>query len=81
MRCPVRFEENYRGGFAYNKAGMMLMGINDAQTVQGSLLHEHGVGERSQRLMKAMDALNLRYGRNTVSIFTSSSPKPWAMRR
>ncbi|SEO33987.1 DNA polymerase V [Nitrosospira multiformis] len=71
----------YRCGFAYKKAGVMLMGINDAQTAQGSLLHEHGVGERSQHLMQAMDALNSRYGRNTVSVFTPSSPKPWAMRR
>src|SRR5687768_4589469 len=51
------------------------------QIIQGSLLLEHGAGERSQRLMKAMDALNSRYGRNTVSVFTPSSPKPWAMRR
>jgi DNA polymerase V len=71
----------YRSGFAYKKAGVMLMGINGAQTTQGSLLHEHGTGERSQRLMKTMDALNSRYGRNTVSVFTPSSPKPWAMRR
>lgn len=71
----------YRGGFAYKKAGVMLMGINDEQIMQGSLLHEHGMGERSQRLMKVMDALNSRYGRNTVSVFTPASPKPWAMRR
>jgi len=46
---------------------------------KGSLLPEHGAGERSQRLMKAMDTLNSRYGRNTISVFTLSSPKPWAM--
>lgn len=71
----------FRPGFAYKKSGVMLMGINNAQTTQGSLLLEHGADERSQRLMKAMDALNSRYGRNTVSVFTPSSPKPWAMRR
>ena len=71
----------YRPGYAYKKVGVMLMGINNAQTTQGSLLLEHGADERSQRLMKVMDALNSRYGRNTVSVFTPSSPKPWAMRR
>jgi len=28
-----------------------------------------------------MDFLNARYGRNTLSVFSSSAPKPWAMRR
>jgi DNA polymerase V len=59
----------------------MLMGIGEAQVAQRSLVPEHGADERSKRLMQAMDALNARYGRNTVSIFTPSSPKPWAMRR
>lgn len=71
----------YRPGYAYKKAGVMLMGIGQAQVGQGSLLLEHGSGERSERLMMAMDALNRRYGRNAISVFSPSSPKPWAMRR
>jgi DNA polymerase V len=71
----------YRRGFAYNKAGVMLMGIGEAQVAQGSLLPEHGAGRSAAGLMKAMDALNLRFGRNTVSVFSSSARKPWAMRR
>ena len=39
------------------------------------------LGKRAEGLMKAMDALNLRYGRDTVSVFSSLAPKPWAMRR
>jgi DNA polymerase V len=71
----------YRPGYAYQKAGVMLMEIGEVQVAQGSLLHEHGAGQRSAGLMKAMDALNLRFGRNTVSVFSSPAPKPWAMRR
>jgi DNA polymerase V len=71
----------YRRGYAYKKAGVMLMGINDARAAQGSLLREYGTGDGSERLMKAMDAINSRYGRDTVSVFSASSPKPWAMRR
>jgi DNA polymerase V len=59
----------------------MLMGINDARAAQGSLLREHGTGDGPERLMKAMDAINSRYGRDTVSVFSASSPRPWAMRR
>jgi DNA polymerase V len=71
----------YRPGYTYKKAGVMLMEISDAQTAQGSLMLEHGKGQRSEGLMKAMDALNRRYGRQAVSVFASASPKPWAMRR
>ena len=71
----------YRPGYAYKKAGVMLMGIGEAQVAQGSLLPEHGADARSKRLMQAIDALNARYGRNTVSVFSVSSPQPWAMRR
>ncbi|WP_181258971.1 DUF4113 domain-containing protein [Nitrosospira multiformis] len=34
-----------------------------------------------QRMRQAMDMLNARFGRNTLSVFSSSSPKPWAMHR
>jgi DNA polymerase V len=71
----------YRAGYAYKKAGVMLMGIGQAQVTQGSLLLEHGSGYKSARLMKAMDSLNQRYGRNTISVFSPASPKAWAMRR
>jgi DNA polymerase V len=71
----------YRPGFAYNKAGVMLMGIGEAQVAQGSLLPEHGAGKRAAGLMKAMDALNQRFGRNNVSVFSSPARKSWTMRR
>lgn len=71
----------YRPGYIYKKTGVMLMGIGEAQVAQGSLLLEHGAGQRSESLMKAMDALNRRYGRHTVSVFASAAPKSWAMRR
>ncbi|SOD42772.1 Y-family DNA polymerase [Nitrosovibrio sp. Nv4] len=71
----------YKPGYVYKKAGVMLMGIGEAQVAQGSLLLEHGAGQRSEGLMKAMDALNRRYGRHTVSVFASSAVKSWAMRR
>jgi DNA polymerase V len=71
----------YRPGYAYQKAGVMLMEIGEARVAQGALLPEHGAGQRAAGLMKAMDALNLRFGRNTVSVFSSPVRKPWAMRR
>jgi DNA polymerase V len=71
----------YRPGYAYQKAGVMLMEIGKAQVAQGLLLPEHRAGKRAAGLMKAMDALNLRFGRNTVSVFSSPAYKPWSVRR
>jgi DNA polymerase V len=71
----------FRPGFAYKKTGVMLIGIGPAAVKQLSLLAQHGAGDRSNRLMKAMDGLNERYGRNTVSVFSAGNRKSWAMRR
>ncbi|BCT69546.1 Y-family DNA polymerase [Nitrosospira sp. NRS527] len=71
----------YRLGFAYKKAGVMLIGIGEAAVSQGSLLVQHGAGEKSERLMEAMDALNRRYGRNTVAIASAGTTRAWGMRR
>ena len=71
----------YRPGFAYKKADVMLIGIGPAAVQQLSLLAQHGAGDRSERLMQALDGLNQRYGRNTVSVFSVGNRKSWAMRR
>jgi DNA polymerase V len=72
----------YQEGFAYGKAGVMLMDIGDTRVAQGSLLPAHGAGDRSERLMQAVDKLNRRFGRDTLSVFSSvKSPRAWAMRR
>jgi nucleotidyltransferase/DNA polymerase involved in DNA repair len=71
----------YRPGFAYKKAGVMLIGIAPASRRQLSLLLQHGAGDKAQRLMQVMDKLNQTYGRNTVSVFSSGTRKSWAMRR
>ncbi len=71
----------YRPGFAYKKAGVILIGIGDAMVSQGSLFSEHGAGDKSDRLMEALDRLNLRYGRNTVAIASAGTSRAWGMRR
>ena len=57
----------------------MLVNIAEAESARPLLL-QHGSRKRAEGLMKAMDALNLRYGRDKVSVFSSLAPKPWAMR-
>ena len=71
----------YRRGYAYKKARVMLSGVAAGSVRQASLLPRHGNGEKSERLMQALDKLNQIYGRNTVSIFSVGTDKSWAMRR
>jgi hypothetical protein len=67
----------YRPGFAYKKTGVMLVGIAAANMCQLSLLPQHGAGDKSERLMDAMDKLNQAYGRNTLSVFSTGDRKSW----
>ena len=74
-------------GFAYAKAGVMLYGLERADAMQGSLLAlaagNHACGDdRRQRLMRSLDDINGRFGRDTV-IFGAQGmgQAPWHMRQ
>ncbi len=74
-------------GFAYAKAGVMLYGLELVDAMQGNLLNlaagleAHGDGKR-QRLMRSLDDINNRFGRDTV-IFGAQGmgEAPWHMRQ
>lgn len=55
----------WRQGFRYAKAGVMFPTLTPASQVQGTLFAMPDSPER-QRLMRALDALNGRYGRGTL---------------
>ena len=74
-------------GFAYAKAGVMLYGLERADTMQGSLLalaagSDADGDKRRQRLMRSLDDINGRFGRDTV-IFGAQGMghAPWHMRQ
>jgi DNA polymerase V len=57
----------YRPGFNYAKSGVMLLDLQAADVEQGELDLDDPGADRS-RLMEALDGLNDRFGRNTVTI-------------
>ena len=59
--------EIFRPGFNYAKAGVMLLDLQTAKVEQGELNLDDPGADRTP-LMEALDGLNDRYGRNTVSI-------------
>lgn len=74
----------YKPGFNYAKAGVMLMELSPASQHQFCLDLGPEPDESRGRLMTAMDNLNKRFGRGTVTLATAgvaSAPKQWAMKQ
>lgn len=76
--------EAFRPGFAYARAGVMVYDLEAANARQGSLLTLSAGPEdsRRERLMTALDAINGRFGGQTV-FFAAQGPAdaPWRMRQ
>jgi DNA polymerase V len=70
----------YKDGFRYKKAGVMLLNLVPAERVQGDLWTQPD-SVRSTSLMKAIDSLNLYYGRGTLTYASSGRTQAWKLRR
>lgn len=79
----IALQRIYRKGYLYQKGGVMLLDIIDANRQQLSLLdtqQTEAERQRSQKLMSIMDALNQRMGRGTVTLGTPSPGAAWHLR-
>ena len=70
----------YRSGFAYKKAGVMLMQLTQKENHQSTLFDDGTARIRSEKLMQAMDAINATWGRNTLRVGSMGTTRRWAMR-
>ncbi|MDD5177567.1 MAG: Y-family DNA polymerase [Sterolibacterium sp.] len=68
----------YRPGYAYQKAGVMLMEITDAATSQMNLFSQV---KDNTRLMAVMDRINGIWGRGTLRSAAEGVDQDWRMRR
>ncbi len=73
----------YRPGFGYHKAGVMLLDLSPQANRQFSLFTAQGgaEGARSEKLMRVLDGINQRYGRNTLRLGAEGVAQTWQMRR
>ncbi|MFP4137261.1 MAG: Y-family DNA polymerase [Halomonas sp.] len=70
-------------GFRYQKCGVMLLDLVDAERRQASLLEtpeDDARRARSQRLMATLDRLNREMGRDTVRFGLPGRDNAWALR-
>lgn len=73
----------YRPGYNLAKAGVHLLDLQDGAVEQGELDLDEGVQDRGT-LMSALDDLNRRYGRGTItmgSAGTAGERRQWTMRQ
>jgi DNA polymerase V len=73
----------YRPGFAYHKAGVMLLDLVPVAKRQFALFDSRGgAGDaRSEKMMAVLDDINQRYGRQTLRLAAEGVDRSWKMRR
>ena len=69
----------FKPGYAYQKAGVMLMELRDAGVVQGQLFNTAPPDRPA--LMQVIDRANAMWGRGTLRLASEGVSKPWQMRR
>jgi len=70
----------FREGFKYQKAGVMLTGLEPRAGLTESLFVQYD-RDRSARLMAAVDGVNHRLGPDTLRFAAAGFARPWHMRR
>ncbi len=71
----------YRSGYAYQKAGVMLVEITPRASRPRMLFDDVEARRKSHALMAALDSINRRMGAGSIRLLGEGTRKRWAMRR
>ena len=71
----------YRKGYKYQKVGIIFSGLNDVNIYKKNLFSSINSEEKRTKLMKAIDYMNIKYGRHTLSIAQAGLKKKWNIKR
>lgn len=74
------FERIWREGFAYRKAGVLLLDLSAAKDAMPSLF-DAPPAPGADRLMAAVDRINGRFGRGAVGLGLAPKSEQWRMRQ
>jgi DNA polymerase V len=72
-------ESIFKNGYQYQKAGVMLTGLSNANDKTNLFSSEKD--EKINSLMRSIDNTNHRYGRSTLSVASAGVQKRWNMKR
>ena len=70
----------FKPGFVYKKAGVMLTGLTEKASHQHDLFANTEGQDKSAKLMKALDEINGRFGRDSLICASSGFDRRWAMK-
>lgn len=70
----------YKPGYVYKKAGVMLTELTQASFRQNDLFSDTTASEKSAKLMMALDAINQRFGRDSLICASTGFDKTWGMK-
>lgn len=70
----------FKPGFVYKKAGVMLTGLSEKASHQHDLFADTAGQDKSAKLMKALDEINGRFGRDSLICASSGFDRRWAMK-
>jgi len=71
----------YRKGYRYQKAGIILSGLEDVNSYDKNLFSTIRNEKKRENLMKAIDYANAKYGRHSLSIAQAGLKKIWSSKR
>ncbi|MEW6536437.1 MAG: Y-family DNA polymerase [Candidatus Auribacterota bacterium] len=72
----------YRNGYLYKKAGILLSGLVSNEAVQIDFLRKNDdFSDRSSELMKVIDEVNMKFGRDTIRFSESHKSLSWKMKQ
>ncbi len=71
----------YKKGYKYQKAGIILSGLNDTDVYKKNLFSLINNDEKRSKLMKAIDYTNIKYGRFSLSIAQAGLKKKWNIKK
>jgi len=77
----IALKSIYRRGYQYQKAGIILSGLKDADIYNKNLFSTINDDEKRIKLMQAIDHTNIKYGRNALSIAQARLKKKWNIKR
>ena len=79
--CMAALRQIYRPGIMYKRAGVVLTELSPALPLQLNLFDAIGNRRERMHLMRTIDALNRRYGVQSVHLATDAAePRPWHVR-
>lgn len=70
----------YQRGYTYQKASVSFGKVQPKEGRQISLFTPSGADEKSEKMMKALDAANSRWGRGTIFLAAEGIEKNWQMK-